>query len=454
MVGKVPLGGSGVKERFTADPAEITELPWAQATGFAVSPGWKQAAVPRLAVVDLDAPEAFERAARFLDLQTFCVRTRKGAHFYFWTEDDIPYPKLPGWKIDLRCGSDSYYAGYVVGAGSAHPDGGFYRVDGQRPREIAHDGGGIAKMLEAFMADHGPPERPRGVGKPGTVLEALLAADSGVGWWEWMGKPLPKTAGWSRIKECPDPVHRNRQFSGFSTSKNAAVTVNAETGGWRCYSDSCPSGRGSVIDAVAGVKRITRGEAKELMLERAEMLRPGTRQEVLTKRREAYMTAAQDREDDLAARIEAHGRWVKTGQSEVGGFSVGATDDGEYLLLHIREGFEGWKAGEKHVITADTKNGEKVYEATVFMVGKKSAVAGFPQAEPLDEEDDLVAELGLYLGNRPVDKAPAADAGGDAAGPPSAESVAEMAMAAEQRPEPPPAPAETVEDEDDLDFGD
>lgn len=78
-------------------------------------------------VLDLDGPDAEQIArARGWLIPTLTVQTGRGKHLYF---------KLPGFQIGNKAGLAEHVdirgeGGYVVGAGSVHPDGHLYKVIG------------------------------------------------------------------------------------------------------------------------------------------------------------------------------------------------------------------------------------------------------------------------------------------------------------------------------------
>lgn len=57
-----------------------------------------------------------------LNLDTFTVATGDGLHFYYQTNREVSFPGK------LREGVDIKFNGYVVAAGSLHPNGKFYEV--------------------------------------------------------------------------------------------------------------------------------------------------------------------------------------------------------------------------------------------------------------------------------------------------------------------------------------
>lgn len=128
----------------TSDPERVGE--WAEdrpAYGIACGPSG-------LVVLDEDEPGELDRwrAATGLTLpETFTVVTGRGRHHYFTQPEGEPLTnhsrfQLEGYRIDVRGAG-----GYVLGPGSAHPDGGTYAAENRlRPAPMPED---VAEWMRA-----------------------------------------------------------------------------------------------------------------------------------------------------------------------------------------------------------------------------------------------------------------------------------------------------------------
>lgn len=144
-VGKHPASPNGLKDA-TTDIEEVKAL-WQgrQFLNVGIATGKKSG----ISVIDVDNEQALKKLKSIVsdDIQTLCVKTGRGYHFYFAYEEGLKS------KNDLLNGIDiKSDGGYVIGAKSNHSNGNVYEFE--NPLEV------LAKFpaeIKALMEESGKP---------------------------------------------------------------------------------------------------------------------------------------------------------------------------------------------------------------------------------------------------------------------------------------------------------
>ena len=197
--------------------------------------GWRG-----LVVLDFDEFSAYLRWRANCDLQTREVRTVRGRHVYFFTDDPVSCD-APGW-CELRGPGR-----YVLVPPSIHPSGARYEVSRAAP--IAHVGS-LAEVLPAgaIGARRESYKIPGLPGVPGALAEVkasasllntvgaivrLRSSDGGQGRW-WIGL-------------CP-----------FHDDHHPSLWIDVARGRWGCHKPECKAHRsGDVLDFAAMLRGVT-----------------------------------------------------------------------------------------------------------------------------------------------------------------------------------------------------
>ncbi len=146
VAGKVPVGKW--TRQASDDPEQIVAALAGTSYGYGIACG-----PSHLLVVDEDRPGGFAAFAASIGQAipaTFTVATGKGAHFYFRADPGSDLGNAPGPLAAFGCDIRGR-GGYVVGAGSPHPNGGRYRVAADLPAA------GLPDWLAEALT---PPVRP------------------------------------------------------------------------------------------------------------------------------------------------------------------------------------------------------------------------------------------------------------------------------------------------------
>lgn len=155
--GKHPIPRDGFKSH-TTDPARITTM--LSAAGSAGNYGVFPA--PSTVIIDVDG-EGWQDKLRTLGLpKTLAVQTGNGIHLYFYwpIANGTPPTNLFGWKVRSLA-----HEGYVVGPGSQHQNGTYYRFAHQN----GHTNEDMVATIKPFPAALVPPPKTLGLVESITV---------------------------------------------------------------------------------------------------------------------------------------------------------------------------------------------------------------------------------------------------------------------------------------------
>jgi hypothetical protein len=197
LQGKVPLTAHGVHDA-SRDPSKVTAMFNAapDATGYGIAAG----AASGRAMVDVDGPEALAEAERLGFTSGYVVKTGRpegGYHLYFSIPEGVAVKSrtlAPGLELKAEgC--------YVVGPGSRHPSGAYYRV--VRDGEPSSAPAWLLEPPEALRGQAIPPREGQAHG-----LSAAVRIDAA-------GPPIPEGGRNLELTRVAGRLHDGRDLEGL-----------------------------------------------------------------------------------------------------------------------------------------------------------------------------------------------------------------------------------------------